>query len=76
MSVLLSHHTNQFGVNGEIKIERVSDGKVSVRAEELYLTGALLVKKIYIGGVPLMDYFKQYIDTKVESALNKKQSMK
>ena len=65
---------NQFGPNGNIKIGRVSDGKVLVTAQEIHFTGSISAKKIFMDGLSVLDYFKGYIDAKVADALEKKLS--
>jgi len=42
-----------------------------VQAEELHLSGSISVKKIYVDGVSLMDFFKEYVDTQIANALKR-----
>ena len=65
----------QLGPNGDVKIERASDGKLFIRAQELHITNALFAKKIYIDGVSLEEYFEnrfeKYVDARIAKALKK-----
>jgi len=63
----------QFGPHGDVKIERVSEGKLFIRAEELHITNKIFAKKIYIDGVSLVEYFENYIDTRIANALKKRE---
>ena len=42
-----------------------------VQAEELHLSGSISVKKIFVDGVSLMDFFKEYVDTQIANALKR-----
>jgi len=63
----------QLGPHGDVKIERVSEGKLFIRAEELHITNKIFAKKIYIDGVSLVEYFENYIDTRIANALKKRE---
>ena len=67
--------TNQFGPDGDVKFERVSDRKLRVSADELHITGAIQAKQIYLNGVSLVDYFEKYTDERIADAMKKIQHL-